>query len=71
MMAVGVRTQPTFQRGTAMPLFDTQLEDLWEDTRNHYDVTPDGRRFLILAPAAGRFSAPYRVLVNWQGSRSR
>jgi len=41
-MAADVHTQPSFRRGRVRALFDSHLEDLWQDTRNHYDVTPKG-----------------------------
>jgi len=41
-MAAEVHTQPSFRRGRVRALFDSHLEDLWQDTRNHYDVTPKG-----------------------------
>jgi serine/threonine protein kinase/Tol biopolymer transport system component len=31
-----------------------------------YDVTADGQRFLVLAPAVGSIPEPLNVLVNWQ-----
>jgi Tol biopolymer transport system component len=58
--ANGVRT------GTPKALFGTGLEMLWKDTRNHYDLTPDGRRFILLTPATDRRLAPFTMIVNWR-----
>jgi hypothetical protein len=66
LMAVDVRTRATFQHGAATPLFDTGLLDLWQDTRNHYEVSPDGQRFLVMVPRVDPRSVPFTMLVNWQ-----
>jgi hypothetical protein len=31
-----------------------------------YDVTPDGKRFLLVVPATGTISAPATVVLNWE-----
>jgi len=66
MMVVTISTQPVIRASVPVPVFDTGLETLWQDTRNHYDITPDGRRFVLLAPAADRRASPFTVLVNWR-----
>lgn len=72
MMAVPVQTESAFSAGTPTALFRTQLGDLWVgDTRNHYDVSPDGRRFVIIAPATDRREAPFTLLANWTRSLRR
>lgn len=71
MMAVPVDTRSTFQAGREKALFKTQLESLWMDTRNHYDVSPDGRRFVVITPAADRREAPFTLLSNWSRSLQR
>ena len=71
MMAVPVSTAAAFQAGRATVLFKTQLDSLWMDTRNHYDVSLDGRRFVIIAPAAERHEAPFTLLSNWSRSLRR
>jgi Tol biopolymer transport system component len=64
--AVSVTTSPAFQQGKTTPLFDSQAEYLWQDTRNHYDVTPDGRRFVLVSPVTDRRAAPFTLIVNWR-----
>jgi len=71
LMAVDARTHPGFQHGAATPLFDTGLIDLWQDTRNHYEVSPDGRRFLLMVPRVDPRSVPFTMLVNWHPSLGR
>jgi Tol biopolymer transport system component len=72
MMAVRTKLQPQFSFEAARPLFQTQLDEIWlGDTRNHYDVTPDGRRFIMLAPKTDRRLSPYTVLINWQPPSER
>ncbi|HEX5214712.1 MAG TPA: hypothetical protein VFV98_04585 [Vicinamibacterales bacterium] len=65
LMAVDVHSQPSFRRGRVRALFDSHLEDLWQDTRNHYDVTPTGDRFVFLQPSVDRRAAPYVLMFNW------
>lgn len=31
-----------------------------------YDVSPDGQRFLVAAPASGAATPPITVVLNWQ-----
>jgi Tol biopolymer transport system component len=71
MMAVPVSTRSAFTAGRPTRLFKTQLDTLWMDTRNHYDVSPDGRRFVIIAPATERREAPFTLLANWSRSLQR
>ena len=52
--------------GTPRGLFATGIKYLWQDTRNHYDVAPDGQRFLILAPKTGAESGTFAMVLNWQ-----
>jgi len=71
MMAVPVTTVSTFHAGRATALFDTQLDSVWMDTRNHYDVSPDGRRFVIITPSTDRREAPFTLLANWSRGLQR
>jgi len=71
MMAVPVSTGSTFQAGSEKVFFRTQLDSLWMDTRNHYDVSADGRRFVVMTPATERRAAPFTFLGNWSRSLQR
>jgi len=67
MTVVPTTLQPAFSTGRSAALFETQLDDVWiGDTRNHYDVSPDGERFVVIAPKSDRRLAPFTVLTNWQ-----
>ena len=58
MMAVDVETGATFRAGTPRMLFEKVSSD--------YDVAPDGRRFLMLKPAATMpESTELHVILNW------
>ena len=58
MMSVDVATGTAFRAGTPRMLFEKASTD--------YDVAPDGRRFLMLKPAA-TITDPneLHVIVNW------
>jgi hypothetical protein len=40
------------------------------DARPHYDVTPDGRRFLLRQPMVAA-EPPIGIIVNWRGKMRR
>jgi Tol biopolymer transport system component len=73
LMAVTVRTAPTFEHDTPRALFETGAAGSRLGTvagRNQYDVAPDGKRFLINMP--GRESSrPITVVLNWPAMLSR
>ncbi len=66
-MAVPVRTGAAFEHEAAVPLFDTGLSPRWGTARNHYDVSRDGQRFLVMAPVADDRSSPFTIVMNWAG----
>jgi hypothetical protein len=45
-MAVDIRTNSSLDSGTPHALFQTRIFPTVE-TRNHYDVSADGQRFLV------------------------
>jgi eukaryotic-like serine/threonine-protein kinase len=60
MMAVEIQTEPTFRAGKPTVLFERRYG-------NGYDVSPDGKRFLMVKPAGGE-QAPtdqLNVVLNW------
>ena len=67
MMAVTLEeTANAIQAGLPAELFDARrpfLEGVGDNSRNNYDVTPDGQRFLIVQ--AGAASDPIHVVLNW------
>ena len=75
LMAVDVRTIPKFEAGAPKALFDAQLT-IFSPTLPffHYDVTADGRRFLVNSAVTakdGSIEAPITVVVNWQAAVKR
>ncbi|HEX4615450.1 MAG TPA: protein kinase [Stellaceae bacterium] len=67
LMAVDIQLQPRFQSGVPHALFTTPAIS-GRTLQYQYDVTRDGKRFVLVAPAAGAVSAPATVVQNWQGS---
>ncbi len=65
MMAASVTSGRTFTHGPPVPLFATGIEVLWQDTRNHYDVTHDGQKFIVLVPDDRRYG-PITAIRHWQ-----
>ena len=70
-MSVAIETQPTFRPGAPTLMFE--LPPIYSSDfarlRRQWDVAPDGKRFLILAPGAsatGESGKPRIVfVVNW------
>jgi len=72
MMAVLVKAvtgpKPFFEAGAPVPLFAAHMAHPTPDVIIEYDVTADGKRFLI-ATTGGPGSAsapPLTVVTNWQ-----
>jgi hypothetical protein len=70
LMAVEVVPGSPPRYGVPRELFPTGIKYLWQDTRNHYDVSPDGRHFLLLVPRADPQSGSYTLIVNWNAPLS-
>ena len=73
VMAVDVTTTPTFKASTPKVLFAAPI---WSGARfvSRYDVTADGKKFLINAlPAetAPTAAAPVTVVLNWEAGLKR
>jgi serine/threonine protein kinase len=70
MMAVPVKavagTKPSLEVGSPLPLFDTHLVQVNNNQWFEYDVTADGKRFLLDTAGVGSTSTPFlNVVVNW------
>jgi serine/threonine protein kinase len=72
LMAVAVKSGPTFEAGQTSELFQTSLKPAGVENNpfaNRYAVSKDGQRFLIAAgsstPATNGDSIPITALVNW------
>jgi Tol biopolymer transport system component len=64
IMAVDIRTQPRFEADPPRALFQTRILPTIE-ARNHYDVTPDGKRFIVNSRRIGDAAVPITVVVGW------
>jgi eukaryotic-like serine/threonine-protein kinase len=60
MMAVDVNTSGVFQAGIPKQLFKTPPDVLF------YDVSADGKRFLMPAPLGSGADSTFTVILNWQ-----
>jgi hypothetical protein len=68
LMAVDLKTAPTFQPGIPHALFDPRIYGGSSTNYNfRYDVTADGRRFLVNSVPESQTSTPdsITVVVNW------
>jgi len=65
LMAVEIATNPVFQAGVPKALFQTPLPPS-SAAREPWAITPDGKRFLLLALGWQNGQAPFTVVLNWQ-----
>jgi Tol biopolymer transport system component len=68
IMAVDVTTSPTFRSATPHALFSSSGLVAGDSRRFHYDVTGDGKRFLMIAPVEGGTPEAATVVLNWDDS---
>ena len=61
-MAVDVDTSGIFRAGIPKPLFKLPAGVLF------WDVTSDGKRFILPAPSATNAAPPFTVVLNWQAA---
>jgi hypothetical protein len=62
----------TFKSGTPQPLFDSQVYGGGNTAGAiRWDVTPDGKKFLIITQATENSSSPMTVILNWPGLLKR
>ena len=57
-------TRLVFLPGASQPLFDTRSRPITAFSWR-YDVTPDGKRFLVASPIDSSATPPLNVVVNW------
>ncbi|HJZ82238.1 MAG TPA: protein kinase [Pyrinomonadaceae bacterium] len=71
LMAVDVKLEgSTFEAGVPKALFQTNVAG-YPNPRNVYDVSADGRRFLIITPLEEISSTPITVVTNWNAGLTR
>jgi Tol biopolymer transport system component len=63
VMSVPVKTTGGFEAGVPQPLFQTRFANVI--ARGHFRPTPDGQRFLVLAPLRQETTPPTTVVLNW------
>ena len=71
MLAVSVKplagAKSSFEAGAPVPLFDAHMVHQGVDVNFEYDVTADGKRFLINTTGTDSASTPpLTVVTNWQ-----
>ncbi len=66
LMVVDVRGGTTFEAGTPRALFATRMPAPNPNFVHLYDVSADGRRFLVNTQAGEAAQTPVSVVVNWQ-----
>jgi Tol biopolymer transport system component/predicted Ser/Thr protein kinase len=77
MMAVPVKAsaapKPTFEAGAPVALFDAHIAPTATNNVVNYDVTADGKRFLIATPVGpgASSSPPLTVVVNWNAASKK
>ena len=63
LMAVGIKTGAAFEAEAPRPLFETRIRD---DPDRHFDVSADGKSFLVrTVPAQSSSGEPLTVVQNW------
>ena len=63
LMVVDVDTQSTFEAGVPRPLFQANLSNV--PLRNHFAVSADGQRFLMLTLSDQGTASQITVVTNW------
>ena len=66
MMAVSVKASPNFEAGTPRELFQTHLrQSISANDLVSYDLSADGRRFLINTKVNEPNATPLAIVLNW------
>jgi hypothetical protein len=63
IMATAIRTQPSLEVGNPTPLFRMVMADLILGLQPPYDVSPDGKRFLVIVSQSA--PVPLTFIQNW------
>ena len=66
LMAVDTQTDPAFQAETPHALFRAPTIANATNTQYRYDVTRDGKKFLMVNGLVGEPSSPVTVVLNWE-----
>ena len=72
IMAVDVKTSPKFEAGIPRPISSPETRQQSPfSSPFRYDVTGDGKRFLLITPVLDTAAAPITVILNWQSALAR
>jgi Tol biopolymer transport system component len=66
LMAVDVKSGARFEHGVSKPLFEARM-----GAQSGVDVSPDGKRFLLVVPLEQAANPPMTVVVNWHAGLKR
>mgnify|MGYP000638553306 CR=1 FL=1 len=69
LLAVPVESGATFEIGVAVPLFEFRTSGNVSNT--YYDVTRDGRRFLLSTIVEAQAATPFTVVMNWAATANK
>jgi Tol biopolymer transport system component len=70
VVSVEIRPGPTLDAGVPRPLFQTRIRPQIE-SRNHYDVTSDGQRFIVNSYRPEDAALPITVVMPWAPADSK
>ena len=72
VMAADIQAGETFRAGAPSMLFQApEVNPILPQTIFHYDVSDDGRRFLIDVVAEDTERTPVTIVLNWQAELGR
>jgi serine/threonine protein kinase len=71
MMAVPIKTAGGFEAGAPKMLFQSSADPLYPNLSIPYDVSDDGKKFLVNAAADETRSSPITVITNWTAGLQR
>ena len=71
LMATTVRTDTTFAWSPPTALFEARVVANYTNDSDRWQVSPDGKRFLLLTSSTENAPSPISVIVNWPGPMPR
>jgi eukaryotic-like serine/threonine-protein kinase len=71
LMAVAITATSAVEIGAPRVLFRARVPFAGSEFRTNYDVTADGRRFLVNSVVEGAGATPITVVVNWKSTAAQ
>jgi serine/threonine protein kinase len=65
VMSASVKLQPSLEIGSPVRLFQMQMADICQGLISPYDVSPDGKKFLVIVPVQSA-PVPLTLIQNWK-----